>query len=109
MSKSEATEHEGHSLRILQVRRLDALDCALVIEVAGHRHELRAEHVGQGPSFDMSVGHFSPHRLFSGLGLSAHQVRQLVRAAALVHRGEALSLPWDVPVRNPHTGETSPV
>ncbi|MBZ4412997.1 hypothetical protein K8640_32755 [Myxococcus sp. XM-1-1-1] len=107
MSTSEETQRGGHGtggvLRILEVRRLDALDCALVIEVAGLRHELRAERVGQSPLLDMSVGDFSPYRLFRELPLSAHQVRQWVRAAALVHRGETLSLPLEV------AGEPSPV
>ncbi|MCP3059316.1 hypothetical protein LXT21_11080 [Myxococcus sp. K38C18041901] len=107
MCKSETAAREGHSpegvLRILEARRLDALDCALVIEVAGRHHELRAERVGQSPSFGMSVGDFSPSQRFRELRLSAHQVQQLVRAAVLVHRGEPLSLPVEF------SGEPSPV
>ncbi|MCP3165358.1 hypothetical protein [Myxococcus qinghaiensis] len=85
-------------MRVLGARRLNDKDCAVSIEVAGSRYELVAERIWEPEEgMGLALGDFSPSRVFADLPLSARQVRELVRAAVLTHRGERLTFPLEVP------------
>jgi hypothetical protein len=84
-------------LRILDVKMLGEQDCALVIELAGTRHDLVARRIRHDDAELPGVGDFEPRHVFHHLSLSAAQLRAVVRTAVQVRCGEPLSFPVDVP------------
>ncbi|NVJ25348.1 hypothetical protein HUW62_29400 [Myxococcus sp. AM011] len=85
-------------MRVLAARRLNDKDCAVSLDVTGSRYELVAERIWEPEEgMGLALSDFSPPRVFAELPLSARQVRELVRAAVLTHRGEILAFPLEVP------------
>ena len=87
-------------LIIQDCKLLDDGDCRMVLEFYGKALAFVARRI-QATSATPGVGDFEPAREFRDTPLSAHQIRELVRIALLVHGHGTVFFPMEVPTNKP--------